>query len=67
MAEVIYKYIEKEFHVTQTANHWADENTSIYMLKKILIPKRKSGRSWVLVINLGFLSAMFLRVNGRMQ
>ena len=27
-----------EFHVTQTPNNWADENTSIEMIKKILIP-----------------------------
>jgi len=47
----------KEFHVTQTANHWADENTSIDMMKKILIPyvaaKRKelgvSDKPWLLI------------------
>ena len=30
-----------EFHTTQTLNHWADENTSIEMIKKILIPNIK--------------------------
>ena len=47
----------KEFLVTQTASHWADENTSIDMLKKILIPyveaERKelgvSDKLWLLI------------------
>ena len=47
----------KKFHVTQTTNHWADENTSIDMLQKILIPyaeaKRKelgvSDKPWPLI------------------
>ena len=47
----------KEFHVTQTPNHWADENTSIEMIKKILVPyireKRKELKApkkpWLLI------------------
>ena len=33
-----------EFHVTQTLNHWADENTSFEMIKKILIPNIKRNK-----------------------
>ena len=47
----------KEFHVTQPSSHWADENTSIDMLKKILIlyveAKRKelgvTDKPWLLI------------------
>jgi len=46
-----------EFHVTQTPNHWADENTSIDMIEQILIPyvKRKReelkapNKPWLLI------------------
>ena len=41
----------KEFHVTQTSNHWADENTSIEMMKKILIPYVKEKRKELKVPN----------------
>ena len=49
----------KEFHVTQTANHWADENTGIDMPKKILIlyveakqkELRVSDKPWLLICN----------------
>ena len=40
-----------EFHVTQTPNHWADENTSIEMIKKILIPYIKRKREELNVPN----------------
>jgi len=47
----------KEFHITQTPNHWANENKSIPMLKEILIPyieaKRKGldlpDKPWLLI------------------
>ena len=28
----------REFHVTQTENHWANENTSIDLIKEVLVP-----------------------------
>ena len=27
-----------EFHVTQTENHWANENTSLDLIKEVLVP-----------------------------
>ena len=41
----------KVFHVTQTSNHWDDENTSIDMLKKILIPYVEAKRKELGVID----------------
>ena len=32
-----YKF-PKEYHVTQTPNHWANEETSIAFLEHVLIP-----------------------------
>ena len=34
----------KEFHLTQTPNHWANEQTSIDFLEHVLIPYIESKR-----------------------
>ena len=55
----------KEFHITQTPNHWANEETSIEMLNQILIPYIESKRK---ELNLESYSyPMFSKVNGQTQ
>ena len=50
LCQAKYNFLN-EFQVTQTPNHWADENTSIDMIKKILIPYIKRKREELNVPN----------------
>ena len=58
-SQPIYPF-QREFHVTQTENRWANENTILDLIKEVLVPYVRKGRQklslpedqqWLLIAN----------------